>query len=999
VKAGRKRVLFCVLMALVLTSSTIVVSGGAPAQGLSKTWHFDKASECTFNSEVIQVSGSLARLKKLPSDSFWAKTYRRTGMTHAEYSSSALDPDRNIVVVGTSENASAGYDLLVTKYDQSGNMLTGWPKFYKRAGVADSNQNIRPNDVHVDSGGNITIAANDQHNIADYDFAVWRLNAGGSVLSGWPRFIDVGGTNDYAEGVTIDNNGDIVVVGSVAGVPLRLILMKYKPNGTPVSGWPKLFDNGGSSMGGREIIQDAEGYYVVAGGANTPMDGMLAKFDAGGNTLSGWPIFWDRGLSPSQYDNFYSVSQDTNGEYCLTGISYDGPVGNPDIVLIRYNTDGGDVAGWPVIYDKDATAPYDLMSGWRGHVDTSGNIAACCDSATTGSRDSYTLKYDRAGAPFAGFPKHYAITGGTEFSFSAEVDDLDNIFTTGFSDLGGAVQDAFIVKYPPAARSTGRPFIVNETGLQYFKISGFSEKPGSGNQGSVGYQLSPDGNKFYYFDGTKWAEAMDKFSTNTAGEVSDNLGSYNTTVGPGNLYVRAYLVSDGSQKVELDSITVDYEAATTWYLAEGSTGSDVAGSFETWVLVQNPGDEDASVKLFYQTPAGEKKGPEFDLKAHTRQSVSVAETVPNEWSVSTRVTSNQPVIAERAMYWNTAVAFRQAAHDSIGVTGPSETWYLAEGSTGSGTEGFFETWVLVQNPGDSDASVKLFYQTPAGETKGPELTLKAHTRETVNVSETVPNTWSVSTRVTSDEPVIAERAMYWNPPDSVRTAAHDSIGVTRPSETWYLAEGSTGSGVEGSFETWVLVQNPGDKDASVKLNYQTPTGETAGPTLAVKAHTRQTVSVSNEVPNAWSVSTRVTSNEPVIAERAMYWNTSAAFRQAAHDSIGVTAPASAWYLAEGSTGVGPEGSFETWVLVQNPGANGARVSLFFQTASGETPGPVLNLAPNTRESVNVGETVQNEWSVSTRVSSDRPVIAERAVYWNAPGVVRRAAHDSIGFDP
>ncbi|MDD5448140.1 MAG: metallophosphoesterase [Actinomycetota bacterium] len=108
-------------------------------------------------------------------------------------------------------------------------------------------------------------------------------------------------------------------------------------------------------------------------------------------------------------------------------------------------------------------------------------------------------------------------------------------------------------------------------------------------------------------------------------------------------------------------------AETSWYLAEGSTGSDERGSFETWVLIQNPGDEAATAKLTYMTPKGEKEGPTVELAPHSRQTVDVGATVSNEWSVSTRVTSDKPVIAERAMYWNTPTIARQAAHDSIGV--------------------------------------------------------------------------------------------------------------------------------------------------------------------------------------------------------------------------------------------------------------------------------------------------------------------------------------------
>jgi len=438
-----------------------------------------------------------------------------------------------------------------------------------------------------------------------------------------------------------------------------------------------------------------------------------------------------------------------------------------------------------------------------------------------------------------------------------------------------------------------------------------------------------------------------------------------------------------------------------WYLAEGSTGTNEFGSFETWILVQNPGDEAADVQLFYQTPEEEVEGQHVTLAAHTRETMNVSDIVPNQFSVSTRVVSDQPVVAERAMYWSTLAGVnRQAAHDSIGVTGPSYDWYLAEGSTGTNENGTFETWILVQNPGDEAADVQLFYQTPDEEIAGQHVTLEPHTRETMNVSDIVPNQFSVSTRVVSDQPVIAERAMYWSTLAGVnRQAAHDSRGVTSPATTWYLAEGSTGTNDNGSFESWILVQNPGDEAADVQLFYQTPDEEVDGQHVTLAPHTRETLNVSEVVPDQFSVSTRVDSNQPVIAERAMYWSTLAGVnRQAATDSIGVPDPATVWYLAEGSTGTNDNGSFESWILVQNPGEEAADVQLFYQTPDEEIEGQHITLAPHTRETLNVSEVVPNQFSVSTRVVSDQPVIAERAMYWSTlAGVNRQAAHDSIGF--
>jgi len=211
-------------------------------------------------------------------------------------------------------------------------------------------------------------------------------------------------------------------------------------------------------------------------------------------------------------------------------------------------------------------------------------------------------------------------------------------------------------------------------------------------------------------------------------------------------------------------------------------------------------------------------------------------------------------VAERAVYWNN----RKGAHDSIGVPELADTWYLAEGCTNGG----FETWVLVQNPGDSTASVDLTFMTETGQRPGPHLDLAPHTRQSVDVSKTVPNDWSVSTKVTSKQSVMAERACYWNS----RIEGHDSIGTTAPAKTWYLAEGSTGAG----FESWVLVQNPNSSPANVQLTYMTPTGPVTGPSETIAANSRKTFNVAETVPGVYEVSTKVTSNAPVIAERAMY---------------------------------------------------------------------------------------------------------------------------------
>ncbi len=112
----------------------------------------------------------------------------------------------------------------------------------------------------------------------------------------------------------------------------------------------------------------------------------------------------------------------------------------------------------------------------------------------------------------------------------------------------------------------------------------------------------------------------------------------------------------------------------------------------------------------------------------------------------------------------------------------------------------------------------------------------------------------------------------------------------------------------------------------------------------------------------------------------------------AHDSVGVTAPAGTWYLAEGCT----EGDFETFVLVQNPGGAAVSVDLTFMTSSGAVPGPQgFSIPADSRTTFKVNDYV-TDWNVSTKVTATGgDVICERAVY----GGNRTWAHDSVGYAP
>ncbi len=403
----------------------------------------------------------------------------------------------------------------------------------------------------------------------------------------------------------------------------------------------------------------------------------------------------------------------------------------------------------------------------------------------------------------------------------------------------------------------------------------------------------------------------------------------------------------------------------SWYFAEGSTD----WGFEEYVCVQNPAPEDATVRLTYMFPDGRDQaaGLPFTVKPYSRATVNIAEAAPRS-DVSVKVESNREVVCERSMYWGGRVE----GHNSVGITVPGRTWYLAEGCTDYG----FEEYLCLQNPTARDAAVKITYNTPGGPVSRPTVRLDAHARKTIRVNDDVP-AGDVSVTVDSDRPIVAERSMYWD----ARRGGHNSIGTDSPAREWFLAEGSTRWG----FDTYILLQNPGGSGVTASITFLTEAGPVKGPDLPVGAGSRRTVDARAYVGDA-DFSTRVASDGGIICERSMYWNNGSG--KAGHDTIGVKQASNLCFLAEGTTAYG----FETFVLIANPNPEENDVQVTYMTPHGEEVFPGVTIAPWSRMTIDVNAILPGT-DVSVQVSGNYGVAVERAMYWNGRG----GGHDSIGF--
>jgi hypothetical protein len=101
-------------------------------------------------------------------------------------------------------------------------------------------------------------------------------------------------------------------------------------------------------------------------------------------------------------------------------------------------------------------------------------------------------------------------------------------------------------------------------------------------------------------------------------------------------------------------------------------------------------------------------------------------------------------------------------------------------------------------------------------------------------------------------------------------------------------------------------------------------------------------------------------------------------------AAGVTAPSSTWYFAEGTTGT----FFDTFFLLMNPDADAAQVTLRYLLDTGETIDVTRVVPGNSRLTVNVeaeSDPRLHAASMATQITSDRPIVAERSVYWPTAG--------------
>ena len=234
--------------------------------------------------------------------------------------------------------------------------------------------------------------------------------------------------------------------------------------------------------------------------------------------------------------------------------------------------------------------------------------------------------------------------------------------------------------------------------------------------------------------------------------------------------------------------------------------------------------------------------------------------------------------------------------------------------------------MAVFNPNVSAATVRIAYRHENGNTYTQDVGIPALGRVVVGTPSWVP-TGGFGLKVVSlyGHWITAERMVYAGPSWAI---GHASPGTPTGSLQWRFAEGSAAAGL---FETYVLLTNMAGTSATTTLTYRTAGGAVIGTdTLVIPAYGRGTV-WANGTAGPQDFTTEVTSTQPIVAERAMYWPTGSSLlagleepaSEAADTALEFLAPVgpTPYTLTEGTPGpttLGTEGDREVVIGKKSP---------------------------------------------------------------------------------
>ncbi|MBK7704813.1 MAG: VCBS repeat-containing protein [Acidobacteria bacterium] len=358
--------------------------------------------------------------------------------------------------------------------------------------------------IAVQTDGKI-VAAGDTYSGTDYDFALVRYNADGSLDSsfgtgGKLTTAFASGSNDFAFGVAIQNDGKILVAGwtNVAGGSIDFAVARYNSNGnldTTFHTDGKVTTNIGTIQAddqARAIALQTDGKIVVAGFSHSGSDDDFAvvRYNSDGNLDTSFDTD-GKVTTPigTSTDEAHSVAVQTDGKIIVGGWL----VGPNAMAVVRYNSNGSlDTA-----FDGDGKVTTSIGVNCEAYavaVQPDGKILLGGFSRASTDNDFTLIRYNSDGGLDTSFDTDgKAITpigSGSDMAHSIAIQPNGKILLAGSSN-NGTNDDFALARYN--ANGSLDSAAIAATGANLFGTGGFVTTALAGIDYARSVKLQPDG--------------------------------------------------------------------------------------------------------------------------------------------------------------------------------------------------------------------------------------------------------------------------------------------------------------------------------------------------------------------------------------------------------------------------------------------------------------------------------------------------------------------------
>lgn len=313
----------------------------------------------------------------------WVARYNGSGSGNDGPTGMQLDESGNIYICGYVTSKENGLDMIVLKYNTSGELL--WASTYN----SPNNSTDFAAGLALDNSGNVIIGGHSDGYKTGKDFMTIKYNSDGK--QSWvQKYNGPANGNDQINAIGTDREGNIYVTGftTTYASNMDLTTIKYSMTGNQI--WVDTYNGPGNAIDqGISLVVDKDGFIYVAGvsmGNGTDYDFVTIKYNGLGIEL--WASRYNG--NGNSVDHAFAISTDELGSIYVTGHAWNGT--DDDYTTIKYNELGNEL--WIAKYNGPGNSVDEAIANY---VDPSGNVYVTGSSIGSSTLLDYaSIKYSQS---------------------------------------------------------------------------------------------------------------------------------------------------------------------------------------------------------------------------------------------------------------------------------------------------------------------------------------------------------------------------------------------------------------------------------------------------------------------------------------------------------------------------------------------------------------------------------------------------------------------------